>query len=543
MIGFEDYEAQALLRINMDIFKNVMAAILLAGVGGCIVGAEGRDGITGILATNSELQIHCSVPRNQIEIVELKPFQSYAKDQLWPVLWQGKGRSKIVIDRKEENKDRIYSKFLLIDSLTRKAIGNPYYVTDVSLTTAGKNKLPRPQSIKGLSCIVDMNDAIDLGVKYVHEGVFINDIFDIGNESPQAVWEFEGQKIPLNITKIREIDQRMRQFNEAGIGVFVVFLNQLPKERKLNDPLLHPDSDVENSLYHIGAFNVASDEGLKYYLAALEFLADRYTRPDAKYGLISSVIIGNELQQHWEWYNMGDAPEQKVIKEYLIAMRLGWLALQKYHHDLRVYVSLSHFWTQRGMLMNELREIPGNVFIESIATQAKAEGDFPWNVAFHPYPENLFEPRFWLDKSPTDDFSTPRITFKNIEVLPRFMKQPRMLYRGCMRDIALTEQGFNTPDGVDGEKIQAAAYAYAYYKISHIPEISAFILHRHADHKEEGGLKLGLWNNDPQDASLFKPWKKKYIWDVFKYADTPQWKDHLDFAKPILGIKHWGDTP
>jgi hypothetical protein len=52
-----------------------------------------------------------------------------------------------------------------------------------------------------------------------------------------------------------------------------------------------------------------------------------------------------------------------------------------------------------------------------------------------------------------------------------------------------------------------------------------------------------LWNNNPQDTSPFKPWKKKYIWEVFKYADTPQWREHFEFAKSIIGIKQWGDTP
>ncbi len=39
-----------------------------------------------------------------------------------------------------------------------------------------------------------------------------------------------------------------------------------------------------------------------------------------------------------------------------------------------------------------------------------------------------------------------------------------------------------------------------------------------------------------------RPWKKKYIWKVFKNADTPQWRKYFDFAKPILGIETWGQT-
>lgn len=510
---------------------------------GCASNTAGKSGITSIGATDTILRLTCSVPRKQLDLVKLKPFQLYDKTQRQTVVWHGQGQSQITIDRHQGKADRLYNKFLIVDSLSKEPIGNAHYVTDLSSAARRAVKLPSPTSIKGLTCIVDIDDAVELGVKYINENIYINEIIDLDNAHPEATWEFQGEEIPLNMDEIRKLDRRMRRFTEAGIGVFVVFLNQMPDERQPNNPLIHPNSDVEKSPTHLGAFNVTSDEGLKYYLAALEFLADRYTRPDAKYGLISSLIVGNELQMHWAWYNMGDVSQQKAIHDYLIALRLAWLALQKYHPDLRVYVSMTHHWTKRGAENDPLREIPGSVLLEEIAQGARQEGDFPWNVAFHPYPEDLFEPRFWRDKSPTNDSSTPLITFKNIQVLPRFMKQEDMLYKGKMRDIALTEQGFHTLDGPDGERIQAAAYAYAYYKISRIPEISAFILHRHVDHRLEQGLKLGLWTGDPEAASPESPLKKKFIWKVFKHADTPQWAKYFEFAKPIVGLKEWSDSP
>ncbi len=450
---------------------------------------DGR--IVSIKANDGNLDFLLDSATKDVRLIEMQPYQQYNASQKYITLSQGTGQDTITVERFKYGRDLIYSKFALIDTNTHCMLGGYRYVTDIKEPINGISNLPRPKSIKGLSCIVDIDDAIELGVKYVHENIYINELVDADNDQQEAVYEFAGEKIPLNMKAVRKLDFRLQRFTQAGIAVFGVFLNEMPKERKPGDPLLHPNSDVEGSPTHLGAFNVTSAEGLKYYLATLEFLADRYTRQDAKYGLISSVIIGNEIQQHWTWYNMGDVPEQKAIQDYLIALRLGWLALQKYHSDLRVYVSMDHHWTKRGPRMNELREIPGDVLLKSISVQAKAEGDFPWNVAFHPYPENLFEPRFWLDRSATNDFSTQRITFKNIEVLPQFMKQPEMLYRDRIRDITLTEQGFHSPDAPDGEKVQAAAYAYAYYKISRIPEISAFILHRHTDHKDEGGLKLG----------------------------------------------------
>jgi len=530
-----------------------MILVLLSAAGGAGENrSEEQIGIINVSAADATLCITCSVPQSRLELIELPPFQLYDKTKPLSVIWQGDGQSKIVIDRWENKKDRIYSKFLLVDGLTDEPLGHPHYVTDFSVTGRQKIKLPRPKSIKGLSCIVDIDDAVELGVKYVHENVHINELVNFtGN--PEAVYEFDDLVIPLNMQRIKQLDARMKRFTDSGIAVFVVFLNQMPNDPDKRTPLVHPNSDIVNSPTHLGAFNITDEIGLKYYLGILEFLADRYTRPDGKYGLISSLIVGNEVQQHWIWHNMGDMPEDDFIREYETSLRLAWLACSKFNPDIRVYVSMDHHWNKRGFNNNSMREIPGNVLLEKITARSRAEGDYPWNVAFHPYPENLFEPRFWFDMSPTQEFTTPRITFKNMEVLPRFMKQPDMLYRGEIRDIAFTEQGFHTPDGPDGEKIQAAAYAYAYYKIKHMPEVSAFILHRHVDNRGEGGLELGLWNNKPlpEDKSKLtpsqlndsSPWRKKYIWHVFKDADTDNWENAFEFAKPILNIDKWGQTP
>ena len=96
----------------------------------------------------------------------------------------------------------------------------------------------------------------------------------------------------------------------------------------------------------------------------------------------------------------------------------------------------------------------------------KEGGDIPWNLAHHPYPENLFNPRFWNDRTAKPNFDTPRITFRNIDQLVKFFKQKDWRYHDKMRDIALTEQGVNYEDNKpDAELAQAAAYAYAYNKI------------------------------------------------------------------------------
>jgi hypothetical protein len=127
--------------------------------------------------------------------------------------------------------------------------------------------------------------------------------------------------------------------------------------------------------------------------------------------------------------------------------------------------------------------------------------------------------------------TTPRITFKNIELLPGYLRRPELVFHGQPRRIILSEQGFHTPKGEDGEIIQAAAYCYAYKKIERLDGIDAFILHRHVDNAHEGGLFLGLRGNQPKGGD---PQPKKKIYDCFRAADTREWEKAFGFALPAM---------
>jgi hypothetical protein len=173
----------------------------------------------------------------------------------------------------------------------------------------------------------------------------------------------------------------------------------------------------------------------------------------------------------------------------------------------------------------------GKYFLETLNAIAKAEGDFDWHVAFHPYPENLFNPRTWEDATATASFDSKKITFKNIEMLPAFLRQPRFLHNGKARRVILSEQGFHSAAGKNGERDQAAAYAYSYYRVQQTEGIDAFILHRHVDHPGEGGLRLGLRSS--RDGGV------RPIYDVFRQADTATWPEAFKFALPVIGVKSW----
>jgi hypothetical protein len=229
---------------------------------------------------------------------------------------------------------------------------------------------------------------------------------------------------------------------------------------------------------------------------------------------------------------------REFTDDYLRAVRLAHGAVRRQSSWARIYVSLDHNWNVRDQGVEDKQSFAARAFLDYFAERARegTEGDFDWHLAFHPYPENLFEPRFWNDKTALPQDDTPKITFKNLEVLTRHFQRKEFLYKGKPRRIILSEQGFHTPDGPDGEAIQAAAYCLAYKNVEALDGIDAFILHRHVDHPREGGLRLGLRHYAPGAP---EPRPKKKIYHCFRFADTADWEAAFKFALPIIGIESW----
>jgi hypothetical protein len=203
-------------------------------------------------------------------------------------------------------------------------------------------------------------------------------------------------------------------------------------------------------------------------------------------------MIGNEANSHFLWNNLGLASPEMAASEYEKAVRLAQQAIRGHSRAARVYLSFDHHWSIAMHNVSPQEAVPGRDFLDTFARLARERGDFDWNIAWHPYPEDLGNPRAWADKNVTHDDDTIKVTFKNLDVLPRHLEKPELLFKGRPRRIILSEQGFHTLLTPEGEKLQAATFAYAWEKVRTLPTIDAFIYHRHVDHAHEGGVRFGL---------------------------------------------------
>ena len=465
------------------------------------------------------------------------------------VLWSGKGPGA-TLPRFDGKRDRLFAKFEL--RAGGKALGPPQHVTDFSALPQRKNSLGSLANKKGIACLgsrankqgiawlLDVEDGKALGFGQSNQNLNIGGLVDWQSAEPKMSFEFEGRKIGLRPAAVAALDRDLLALHAAKMRVTGILLNYVQVTTPRTSPLVHPLTDPKTITAGPAAFNTATAEGVFFYRAIVHWLVERYTREDAKFGQIAGLVIGNEVQNHWGWYHLGAVEPEVLLREYSVALRIADLATRSVHADFPIFISLDHHWTLTATT-DRTHDFTGVEVLEGVHERARREGDFPWNLAHHPYPENLRKPSFWNDRSAPLRFDAPRITFHNLEVLPAFLHQPRFLYEGKPRRIALTEQGFHCPDAPESELAQAAAFAFAWKKVQALPDIESFLYHRHVDHPHEHGLHLGIREHDGS-PNILGIGRARKIWGVVQKAGTPEEDAAFAFALPIVGRKDWSDV-
>lgn len=438
----------------------------------------------------------------------------------------------IAIPRFAQEYDRICSRFeITTDGYRIKGV---QYVTELENVAEWNYPYPQPDSIKALGASGE--DLHILGIKQSLVNINLPAMMITYYREEDIPFECNGKTYYFVKEEVDKLDRYMQETYEYGVVVTAILLNSPKlfdsgKEEKLLSKVIHPDYDWNEKGAYISAFNMRTEEGQEYYKAFVEFLAKRYAREDAKYGRMCGMIISNEVNSQYVWGNAGEMDVSEYTREYTVAMRLAWLSARKHYSNFRVYMSLDHFWTSSLRPDCEKRFYKGRDIIDYVNKYSKEEGNFGWNVAHHPYPENLVYPDFYNDRSPSFDFSTVRITFKNIEVLPAYLSQEDYLYENQPRRIILSEQGFNSKGDSFSEKQGAAAYCLAYQKAKNIDTIDLMTHHAYIDNRYEFGLNLGIRRlND--DDTMGEP---KPIYYMMRDMDTDREEDRIRESRAFIG--------
>lgn len=375
----------------------------------------------------------------------------------------------------------------------------------------------------------------ELGISSVTVNVMIHSLISLDPQPGTTPFTWQGRTYHACEKELAELDATFLEAQKHGVMVSAILLvaNPAKDASPVVKMLGHPDAAPD------GVFsmpNVTSPDGLALYGAILNLMAERWSRPDGKHGRVHHWIMHNEVDAGWEWTNAGDKSALDYMDLYQRSLRLMGLIARQYDPNSRPFISLTHHWADKG----EAKRYGSKQLLELLVKFAKAEGDFPWALAYHPYPQDLTNPRTWEDGQATFSFNTAKITPKNLEVLDAWMKQPALLYRGKVRPVHCSENGFNSKDYSEQQLTdQAAGMALAWKKIQALPSIEAWQYHNWIDNRGEGGLRIGLrkFPDEPGD-----PLGKKPIWQLYQALGTPREDKACAPYLPVIGLSSWNEA-
>lgn len=459
----------------------------------------------------------------------------------------------------EKGYDKIYDKYYIIKGGNENmgmhsggtVLKGPLMVTAFPSQRNYENKAA--SSIKGLE-IRNIDDAENLGIKQGAVTFDLAGLLTSSNSADAITFKCNGKNYYFSENYLKSYDNAVMANTEANIKTTFVMIIWRMSVSKAFSEIIHPDNSTSNiNSLSIVAPNLTTQAGINYFIAMFEFLADRYTREDMKYGRVSNFVIGNEVDAAYEWNNMGYLPLDEYLRQYERTVRAAYTAIKKYYKNAVILISMTHFWNYSTAAQFGITEYvnkgayTSKQILDGFTTISKQYGDYLWEVAFHPYRATpMGDPVFWdaynVSEAPHTE-NAKKITPLNIDVLGEYLKKDQFKYGDKIRNFYLTESGVASPhDGNNYDSLtydpqtipelalkqQAAAYAYTYYSFL-FAGAKANIFHRHYDVAGENGINIGLWTR--VKGSEMDLYNKKPVWEIVKYIDTER---SLEFTEPLL---------
>lgn len=457
-------------------------------------------------------------------LAEITPWQDVTELEKYPYTQDLSGGGfTVTVDRIVPNRegiryDKVFSKWAVVkvDGDRQTLDSHARYADDVVPKKSPEAVPLRNKKGFGAGDIdLYFSDCKEMNVGSITMNVVLNDYI----KGEGSGYSYGGQNYSLGAFK-DYVDRVTRRAGEMDLVVSAIILCQTNSIFK----------DPENKGGNYTMPNLTTAKAFNLYAAALEHMASTHCTPGNR---ISHWIMHNEVDFANEWTNMGDQPMMRYLDRYIKSMRICYNIARQYDQNASVLGSYTHCWAKAD----------GNYapkkMLEATVAYSEAEGDFRWGVAYHPYPQDLTKPSFWVnDTQATYSMTTRYITFKNLEVIDAWIKQKENLYKGTTKRVLfLSEQGTNSPSYSQTDlALQAAGGAWAWKKISKLDGIDAMQWHNWADNKAEGGLRIGLRTFAEGSVSNLTP---KPVWYVWKAAGTAEEDSVFDQYKTTLGISDW----
>lgn len=457
-------------------------------------------------------------------LAEITPWQDVTELEKYPYTQDLSGGGfTVTVDRIVPNRegiryDKVFSKWAVVkvDGDRQTLDSHARYADDVVPKKSPEAVPLRNKKGFGAGDIdLYFSDCKEMNVGSITMNVVLNDYI----KGEGSGYSYGGQNYSLGAFK-DYVDRVTRRAGEMDLVVSAIILCQTNSIFK----------DPENKGGNYTMPNLTTAKAFNLYAAALEHMASTHCTPGNR---ISHWIMHNEVDFANEWTNMGDQPMMRYLDRYIKSMRICYNIARQYDQNASVLGSYTHCWAKAD------GSFAPKMMLEKTVEYSSAEGDFRWGVAYHPYPQNLTKPSFWIDDTQaTYSLNSKYVTFKNLEVIDAWIRQKENFYKGkTKRVLFLSEQGTNSPSYSESDlALQAAGGAWAWKKVSKLDGIDAIQWHNRADNKAEGGLRIGLRTFAEGSVSNLTP---KPVWYVWKAAGTAEEDSVFDQYKTTLGISDW----
>ncbi len=490
---------------------------------------------------------------DELDVVMLKPYEYYSGETDRGIYFNresddaGEVVGSYIVDTSKtlslerytaSGYDNLYNKFVLAKD--GELVAGPFFINDIDSQRTFAQKINETTK-KGV-IFQGYDELLNTGSGWtefninpnsmIYPNEYVNDqgeIVQINNsgltENEAITFVSNGKTYYFRKSTIDSMDENLIFCKNNNIKTLYIIWNTKNFDQSYAPYFMSYPAARDFDKNKIFAIDTSTELGAGYFTAAMEFMAERYSREDGEYGYVHRFVIGNEIDYSSEWnavvnYNTTAPLELKqYIEEYARTLRIAEQATKKYYEDSMVLVSTCHSWngTRTALASYCTRDI-----YDYLNAKISYQGNYNWGMAGHPYPKDLTAAAFLEEEVDSNDLTgniedTLYITWTNMELYDIYLSQEHLLYNGEMRRVYLTEGGvssggYGSPTASRNELCQAAGIAYAYYKSMSLDCIDAFIYYKLVDDPADGGgCNFGIFNTSME---------KKASYEVFKYMDT-----------------------
>lgn len=226
---------------------------------------------------------------------------------------------------------------------------------------------PAAESKKGLQVEL-LDDALQLGVKHAALNVNLSELVAptaSTSGTDHLAWTNGQRTFHFRREPVERLDHTIQALSSHGVIVHLIILVYESNDAEVNRVMLHPNYD-RAAPNHLSAFNSRTAEGRAWLQATLEFLAQRWSASDEQQGRVAGFILGNEVNSHWFWSNMGRASMTEFAGDYASALEIVHHAVRRHSSWARIYISLDHHWNIRYPAGDDRQAFAGKELISTL---------------------------------------------------------------------------------------------------------------------------------------------------------------------------------